>query len=67
MNRVKIVLSGWADVIETTFGRTLSSHGICQSVASANILCMSTLYCSPVLRHPAGLIQAANFRSAIAF
>ena len=25
------------------------------------------LYCSPVLRHPAGLIQAANFRSAIAF
>ena len=26
-----------------------------------------TMYCSPVLRHPAGLIQAANFRSAIAF
>jgi len=25
------------------------------------------VYCSPVLRHPAGLIQAANFRSAIAF
>ena len=25
------------------------------------------MYCSPVLRHPAGLIQAANFRSAIAF
>ena len=23
--------------------------------------------CSPVLRHPAGLIQAANFRSASAF
>ena len=27
----------------------------------------ASLYCSPVLRHPAGLIQAANFRSAIAF
>ena len=26
----------------------------------------SGVYCSPVLRHPAGLIQAANFRSAIA-
>jgi hypothetical protein len=26
-----------------------------------------TLYCGPVLRHPAGPIQAANFRSAIAF
>jgi hypothetical protein len=25
------------------------------------------VYCSPVLRHPAKLIQAANFRSAIAF
>jgi hypothetical protein len=25
------------------------------------------LYCGPVLRHPAGLIQAANFRSAVAF
>ena len=25
------------------------------------------VYCSPVLRHPAGLIQAAHFRSAIAF
>jgi hypothetical protein len=25
-----------------------------------------SVYCSPVLRHPAGLIQAANFRSAIA-
>jgi len=26
-----------------------------------------SLYCGPVLRHPAGPIQAANFRSAIAF
>jgi hypothetical protein len=25
------------------------------------------LYCGPVLRHPAGPIQAANFRSAVAF
>ena len=25
------------------------------------------VYCGPVLRHPAGPIQAANFRSAIAF
>ena len=28
---------------------------------------MRSVYCSPVLRHPAGFIQAANFRSAIAF
>jgi patatin-like phospholipase/acyl hydrolase len=27
----------------------------------------SELYCGPVLRHPAGPIQAANFRSGIAF
>jgi hypothetical protein len=27
----------------------------------------SWLYCSPVLRHSAGLIQAANFRSAVVF
>ncbi len=25
------------------------------------------LYCGPVLRHSAGAIQAANFRSAVAF
>jgi transposase, IS30 family len=25
------------------------------------------LYCSPLLRHSAGLIQAANFRSAVVF
>jgi hypothetical protein len=25
------------------------------------------LYCGPVLRHSAGLIQAANFRSAVVF
>ena len=25
------------------------------------------VYCGPVLRHPAGLVQAANFRSAVAF
>ena len=25
------------------------------------------LYCGPVLRHPAGLIQAANFTAAVAF
>jgi hypothetical protein len=25
------------------------------------------VYCSPVLRHSAGLIQAANFRSAVVF
>jgi hypothetical protein len=28
---------------------------------------LSMLYCSPVLRHSAGLIQAANFRSAVVF
>jgi hypothetical protein len=27
----------------------------------------SLMYCSPVLRHSAGLIQAANFRSAVVF
>ena len=26
-----------------------------------------TLYCGPVLRHSAGPIQAANFRSTVAF
>ena len=26
-----------------------------------------SLYCGPVLRHPAVPIQAANFRSAVAF
>ena len=25
------------------------------------------VYCSPVLRHSAGLIQAANFRSTVVF
>jgi hypothetical protein len=28
---------------------------------------LNAVYCGPVLRHPAGPIQAANFRSAIAF
>jgi hypothetical protein len=28
---------------------------------------LDSVYCGPVLRHPAGPIQAANFRSAIAF
>jgi hypothetical protein len=28
---------------------------------------LALVYCGPVLRHPAGPIQAANFRSAIAF
>jgi hypothetical protein len=42
MNRVKTVRSGWAAAIETTFGKTRGSHGIFQSVLSANILCMST-------------------------
>jgi GDPmannose 4,6-dehydratase len=27
----------------------------------------AVVYCSPVLRHSAGLIQAANFRSAVVF
>jgi hypothetical protein len=27
----------------------------------------SRMYCGPVLRHPAGPIQAANFRLAITF
>jgi hypothetical protein len=42
MNRVKIVRSGWAEVIATTFGRTSGNHGIVQSVPPANIRCMST-------------------------
>jgi hypothetical protein len=28
---------------------------------------LAWMYCGPVLRHSAGAIQAANFRSAIAF
>jgi hypothetical protein len=42
MKRVKTVLSACADVIATMFGSTRSSHGIFHSVASANILCIST-------------------------
>jgi hypothetical protein len=42
MKRVKIVLSGWAAVTATILGRTRESHGIFQSVPSANILCIST-------------------------
>jgi hypothetical protein len=42
MKRVKIVFSGWAEVIDRMLGRTRSSHGILHSVLSANILCMST-------------------------
>ena len=42
MKRVKIVFSGWVDVIDRIFGRTRSSQGIFHSVPSANILCMST-------------------------
>ena len=34
---------------------------------TSDVLFNLGLYCGPVLRHPAGLIQAANFRSAIAF
>jgi hypothetical protein len=29
--------------------------------------CLDMLYCGPVLRHSAELIQAANFRSAVVF
>ena len=29
--------------------------------------CQFNVYCGPVLRHPAEPIQAANFRSAVAF
>ena len=39
-------------------------------VAVADALGVSqsaVVYCSPVLRHSAGLIQAANFRSAVVF
>jgi hypothetical protein len=49
----------------------LSADGAAFSTALAvTALCLRAaagVYCSPVLRHPAGLIQAANFRSAIAF
>jgi hypothetical protein len=31
------------------------------------VIGLSAVYCGPVLRHPAGLIQAANIRSAIGF
>ena len=42
MKRVKTVLSACADVIAMMFGSTRSSQGIFHSVASANILCIST-------------------------
>jgi hypothetical protein len=37
--------------------------------ASRYLMCCRNIdmYCSPVLRHWAGLIQAANFRSAVVF
>jgi hypothetical protein len=31
------------------------------------IVAWNRVYCGPVLRHPAGPIQAANFRLAITF
>ncbi len=48
----------------------IESRGRCQAPAW---ICVSRdpqgkwVYCGPVLRHPAGPIQAANFRLAIAF
>jgi len=35
--------------------------------SAGRLLLDYAVYCGPVLRHPAGPIQAANFRSAIAF
>jgi hypothetical protein len=36
-------------------------------VANPSLTPHPVVYCGPVLRHPAGPIQAANFRLAIAF
>ena len=48
-------------------GRQWERHDVSQKTGCELQERGTTLYCSPVLRHPAGLIQAANFRSAIAF
>ena len=37
------------------------------SAVAVPLLCRRGVYCSPVLRHSAELIQAANFRSAVVF
>src|SRR5690349_16993129 len=42
MKRVKMVCDGRASVIAMMLGRTRGNHGICHSVDSANMRCMST-------------------------
>lgn len=60
-----------ADQIPNIRGKWVGkTHSIVAGVAPhwpSNRGTFERLYCGPVLRHPAGPIQAANFRSAIAF
>ncbi len=47
----------------------LSNAGVSvlSTAAKTQVLNMLQVYCGLVLRHPAGLIQAANFTAAVAF
>jgi hypothetical protein len=47
--------------------RVISNIPISSKPSAAAVAPLAPVYCSPVLRHSAGLIQAANFRSAVVF
>jgi hypothetical protein len=56
-----------ASELELRFGRGPRLPKYIPASDCANIRVSTAMYCSPVLRHSAGLIQAANFRSAVVF
>jgi hypothetical protein len=49
------------------FMESMSRSSVPSGAASILFAFDKGVYCGPVLRQPAGPIQAANFRSAIAF
>ena len=59
--------SGYLNNQSMDMMQQLLTHGGISAMTWRNNDAILNVYCSPVLRHPAGLIQAANFRSAIAF
>jgi len=55
-------------ILIPTDGSKLAHRAVTHGLSLAKAVgAKVTVYCGPVLRHPAGPIQAANFRSAIAF
>jgi hypothetical protein len=52
---------------QLALGEYNSEHHRSLMEANEFMILRSSVYCGPVLRHPAGPIQAANFRSAVAF